>query len=79
MKRQRILEEWQNFSRYVMPDGASAEQQKSMRGSFFAGASFAFGVIVMGLPDNEPEAHRILTEFREEFEAYFARCSKGVM
>jgi hypothetical protein len=54
-ERRSLSEEWSEFARLVIPDGASAMQVTEMRRAWYAGAASIFDLISGGLDeDHEP-------------------------
>lgn len=55
MKRQLMLEQWNEFSRRVLPVNASEVQRREMKRAFYAGAqAILFRVIVGFTPESDP-------------------------
>jgi len=70
MKRQRLAEQWDSFSREVVPRDASVTQRKETRRAFYAGALGVLPLIMHGEPTEEDLS--LLRDLREEL-AEFAK------
>lgn len=57
MNRRRLEEEWNSYSRQVLPKDAPPIQRKECRMAFMAGCAAAIGILNTGadLPDAEQE------------------------
>lgn len=52
MTRQRLAEQWDSYSREVLPKNASTVQRWECRRAFYAGAGVLMGLVMYGLsPD----------------------------
>jgi len=71
--RQRILEQWNGFSRALKLDEAPSVQRIEMQKAFFAGAIALFSVVMNMLdPGTEPTEKdlQVMTEISEELKNY---------
>lgn len=82
MKRLRIMEAWNEFSRDVMPPNAGEIQIVETRRSFFAGAVAMFG-IVTNSPDiigqSDEDGAKVLEEINAEILLYAERLKAGAV
>lgn len=80
MKRQLMAEEWDKFSRSVLPPGCAAVQKQEMRRAFYAGAqSILFRVLESFAPESEPTAEdlAIMQGIHEELQDFATLVSSG--
>ena len=76
--RQRILEQWNQFYRQVIPADAPEIQITETRRAFFAGACSAFYLIAR-TDISDDETIQTLDDLRDEFNLYKERLKSGVM
>lgn len=80
MKRKLMAEQWDQFSRTVLPAGCSATQRQEMRRAFYAGAqSILFRVIAALSPETEPtEADlQVMTDVNQELQDFAEAVKHG--
>ena len=80
MKRQLMAEQWDQFARGVMTEGASAFQRREMRRAFYAGAqAILFRVIEVFAPESEPTAAdlQIMQDVHDELQVFAKSVTEG--
>lgn len=80
MKRQLMAEQWDQFSRRVLPVDASAVQKQEMRRAFYAGAqSILFRVIQALAPETEPttEDIQVMEDVHQELQEFAKLVQQG--
>lgn len=81
MKRLLVAEQWDQFSRAIMPKDAPSDQRREMRRAFYAGAqAVLFGVIVAMAPEEEVTDSDMaaLQGVQDELKDFFDGVTKGV-
>jgi hypothetical protein len=80
MKRQLILEQWNEFSKLI-PKNAPEVQRKEMKRAFYFGAqSILFKVIAVLAPESEPtqEDIQIMVDLDQELQEFAKRLNQGL-
>ena len=80
MKRLLMAEQWDYFSRAVMPPDASAVQRQQMRRAFYAGAETILFRVIQGFaPEDEPtEADlKLMDDLHQELQDFAAAVKAG--
>ena len=80
MKRMLMAEQWDQFSREVLPKGCSIEQRTEMRRAFYAGAKgILFRAIMAFVPENDiTDNHRqIITDLLDELDQFAEMVKQG--
>jgi hypothetical protein len=75
-----INEQWEEFSKKVIPDTASDNQRKAMKRAFYGGAgSLLFSIVGLLDADSEPTDKDLLmmTSIHNELENFSAACLRG--
>lgn len=76
MKRQFVLEKWNEFSQTVLPPNCSETQRVEMRRSFYAGAISLWNTLFANLhPGTEPGPTDLvmMDDLKDEFDEYRKR------
>jgi DNA-binding transcriptional regulator YbjK len=82
MKRQRVAEHWNDFSRQVLNPALGAEERRQMRRAFYSGAaSMVFGIITSVAPGSvaTPEDIAVMKEVHQELREYAERAKRGTV
>lgn len=80
MKRLLMAEQWDQFSRSVLPPDAPQDQRREMRRAFYAGAQgVLFRVIEKFAPESEPteEDLQIMQDVHEELQEFAKLVAQG--
>lgn len=80
MKRQLMAEQWDQFSRSVLPAGCSVTQRQEMRRTFYAGAqAILFRVIAAFAPETEPteEDMQVMEDVNQELQDFAKLVKDG--
>ena len=80
MRRNRIQEKWDEFSRLVLPANCSTVQRWEMRRAFYAGVEGLFKLIIKDLtPGAEAEEAdlQMLSEMEAELADFSQRIKQG--
>jgi hypothetical protein len=80
VRRNRIQEKWDEFSRLVLPPNCSTTQRWEMRRAFYAGVEGLFKLILRDLtPGSEAEAPdlQMLTDMTQELAEFAERIKQG--
>jgi len=81
VKRQLMAEQWNQFSRSVLPLATSPLQRREMRRAFYAGAqAILFRVIAALGTESEPTAEdlRIMQDVSDELEEFARQVKAGL-
>jgi hypothetical protein len=81
MRRNRIQEKWDEFSRLVLPADCSTVQRWEMRRAFYAGVEGLFKLIIRDLtPGSEAEQAdlRMLSDMEAELLDFAERVKQGI-
>lgn len=66
MTRRRLEEEWNSYSRCVLPKDAPPIQRKECRMAFMAGCAATIGLLNTGADLNEKEQETFMRELGQE-------------
>lgn len=80
MRRNRIQEKWDEFSRLVLPPACSTIQRWEMRRAFYAGVEGLFKLIIKDLtPGSEPQEAdlEMLSDMTLELAEFGERIKQG--
>lgn len=74
-----IAQQWTQFERLVMPQGASALQRQEMRRAFYAGfqASLTVGVEIAAADLSDEAGAAVLQGLHEECQSFCAEIQAG--
>ena len=74
-----IADQWADFERLVMPQGASALQRQEMRRAFYAGfqASLTVGVEIAAADLSDEAGAAVLQGLHEECQSFCAEIAAG--
>lgn len=79
-KRQRMAEEWNEFSRRAIPAEANANQRRVMRRAFYAGGqAILFRLIQAFAPETEPttEDLQLMQDVYDELQTFLEEVKAG--
>lgn len=79
-RRLRLKEQWNSYSRQVMPCNASAVQIQECRRAFYAGAQALMGVMTGGITDAPGETAdemQMMSDLHSELEEFCRQVKDG--
>ena len=79
-RRMRLLEQWNSYSRHVMPRDASAVQNQECKRAFYAGAQALMRVMMGGIteaPGETADEMQMMSDLQDELEEFVGHVKSG--